>query len=649
MAAGERLFVDLLPESWTGEPPGLPREVVEELARRAREAERQARQQAALEAQRQVPAGAGAGREPADVHALHLRAAGADRRHHRSRQGQADAEVRRAAAVRSGRREARAAEGGRRDRRRRRRRQRRGEVLRSRSRPTCAPSARIPISSSTSRRSTSRGGAPIALPQAAAAGQRSAGRRRARRRPCRPRTRRRRTPRSTPRRTPKPNRSADAEAGRAASPCAAGRKPPRSPGAGPPRASAASRAAIRTVRWRPSCAARATTCACSSRSPSRRRPRCSSAPTRCGWCSTPRPPIDVAALGNDPSRTIRSAELSRARTRRRWCGSSSNGRACQRRCRRRRLGGHASATPMQGADQAAEHRPQHRRPGPRQHHHSVRRAAQGALARRSRHRRHAAGRHRARAGARLDQDPGLRRVPRARQRARHRDPAATPTIIKAELSADKMLLARPGGLTLSEADAAEDAARRPRADLRHQLWSFDRERRFHRAAVRADPRRGRGAVHAALRAPRSISRASISRAQMFAEAKAVLDVAIADDRPTAENPTALVLRAIANIMLGRVDAALKELAQSRWSATSTTRSSGARWPMRGRASGRRRATRSAMSRRDGRAADRVAAHRAEGRAARRDRGRRFRRRRQPPQRFRDDRRVAARSSRRSRC
>jgi hypothetical protein len=57
MTAGDRLFVDLLPESWTGEPPGLPRDVVEELARRANEAERVARQrELALEMQRKIPA-----------------------------------------------------------------------------------------------------------------------------------------------------------------------------------------------------------------------------------------------------------------------------------------------------------------------------------------------------------------------------------------------------------------------------------------------------------------------------------------------------------------------------------------------------------------------------------------------------------------
>jgi tetratricopeptide (TPR) repeat protein len=43
MEAGEKLFVDLLPESWTGLPPGLPQDVIDDLAKRAREAERLAR------------------------------------------------------------------------------------------------------------------------------------------------------------------------------------------------------------------------------------------------------------------------------------------------------------------------------------------------------------------------------------------------------------------------------------------------------------------------------------------------------------------------------------------------------------------------------------------------------------------------------
>ncbi|MGL4289025.1 MAG: hypothetical protein ACRCVA_21925, partial [Phreatobacter sp.] len=42
MEAGERLFVDMLPDSWRGAPPALPAEVVEDLTRRARDAERRA-------------------------------------------------------------------------------------------------------------------------------------------------------------------------------------------------------------------------------------------------------------------------------------------------------------------------------------------------------------------------------------------------------------------------------------------------------------------------------------------------------------------------------------------------------------------------------------------------------------------------------
>ncbi|MBN8972392.1 MAG: tetratricopeptide repeat protein [Rhizobiales bacterium] len=55
MVAGERLFVDLLPESWKGMPPGLPPEVVRELSERARAAERALRQQQAANAPKPLP------------------------------------------------------------------------------------------------------------------------------------------------------------------------------------------------------------------------------------------------------------------------------------------------------------------------------------------------------------------------------------------------------------------------------------------------------------------------------------------------------------------------------------------------------------------------------------------------------------------
>jgi tetratricopeptide (TPR) repeat protein len=56
MPAGNRLFIDLLPETWTGVPPGLPQDVVDELAQRARDAEKNARLARLLEEQRRAPA-----------------------------------------------------------------------------------------------------------------------------------------------------------------------------------------------------------------------------------------------------------------------------------------------------------------------------------------------------------------------------------------------------------------------------------------------------------------------------------------------------------------------------------------------------------------------------------------------------------------
>lgn len=56
MTAGERVFVDLLPDTWSGPPPSLPPEVVRELAERARAAERALRlQRAAAEAKKHPP------------------------------------------------------------------------------------------------------------------------------------------------------------------------------------------------------------------------------------------------------------------------------------------------------------------------------------------------------------------------------------------------------------------------------------------------------------------------------------------------------------------------------------------------------------------------------------------------------------------
>ena len=55
MTAGERIFVDFLPDGWTGPPPSLPQEVIRELSERARAAERLLRVQRAAEAAKKKP------------------------------------------------------------------------------------------------------------------------------------------------------------------------------------------------------------------------------------------------------------------------------------------------------------------------------------------------------------------------------------------------------------------------------------------------------------------------------------------------------------------------------------------------------------------------------------------------------------------
>lgn len=68
MNAGERTFVDLMPEGWKGPPPSLPQEVVKELAERARAAERALRaQRAAAEGKKRPPIRVRASMQPTFV------------------------------------------------------------------------------------------------------------------------------------------------------------------------------------------------------------------------------------------------------------------------------------------------------------------------------------------------------------------------------------------------------------------------------------------------------------------------------------------------------------------------------------------------------------------------------------------------------
>jgi tetratricopeptide (TPR) repeat protein len=55
ISVGERYYVDLLPDTWTGLKPGLPQEVIDDLSRRAREAESKLHQQRLSEREKKPP------------------------------------------------------------------------------------------------------------------------------------------------------------------------------------------------------------------------------------------------------------------------------------------------------------------------------------------------------------------------------------------------------------------------------------------------------------------------------------------------------------------------------------------------------------------------------------------------------------------
>jgi tetratricopeptide (TPR) repeat protein len=134
-----------------------------------------------------------------------------------------------------------------------------------------------------------------------------------------------------------------------------------------------------------------------------------------------------------------------------------------------------------------------------------------------------------------------------------------------ELDDDKIVIARPGGLNLSgvggSPEGGEGAGRAGAASftLDAQLWGFDREADFVRRQMEL--------MRSAAEAPeleRTARRLELARFYLarglYPEAKGVLDVALAKDVPKGEAAPALVLRAIAATLMGRSADALKDLA-----------------------------------------------------------------------------------------
>jgi tetratricopeptide (TPR) repeat protein len=131
--------------------------------------------------------------------------------------------------------------------------------------------------------------------------------------------------------------------------------------------------------------------------------------------------------------------------------------------------------------------------------------------------------------------------------------------VTAEVSRDRIVLSKPGGLTLSSAVAGSEralAAARPIFDVAE--WRKNQEENFvaredeliaAAAAVEADQRTA---------ARVDLARFYLSRA-MYPEAKAVLDLVLADAKPGLEDPVALIVHAVASSLMGRPEQAIKDL------------------------------------------------------------------------------------------
>jgi tetratricopeptide (TPR) repeat protein len=133
--------------------------------------------------------------------------------------------------------------------------------------------------------------------------------------------------------------------------------------------------------------------------------------------------------------------------------------------------------------------------------------------------------------------------------------------IAAELSADKITIGRPGGLSISPTllGAQQQVAPNFRGmTFDTQLWGFDRQAKF--SERQAELIRLAASAPPTQRKPARFNLARFYLAQeMPAEAKAVLDVAMADDRNNNDAVTGSILRSIANVMMDRSEEALKEL------------------------------------------------------------------------------------------
>ncbi|MGN6460592.1 MAG: tetratricopeptide repeat protein, partial [Pseudolabrys sp.] len=130
--------------------------------------------------------------------------------------------------------------------------------------------------------------------------------------------------------------------------------------------------------------------------------------------------------------------------------------------------------------------------------------------------------------------------------------------VSADLGSDKIVVGRPNGLILSSAVSHNSAAASRGVALDPQVWGFDRQANFLTRQAELIERAAN--LPAGKRQPARIDLARFYLARdMYPEAKAVLDLALKDDKPSESDITGVVLRAAANVMMVRPDDALKDL------------------------------------------------------------------------------------------
>ena len=133
--------------------------------------------------------------------------------------------------------------------------------------------------------------------------------------------------------------------------------------------------------------------------------------------------------------------------------------------------------------------------------------------------------------------------------------------ITVQTAADKIILDRPGGLTLSSVSGGSDhraaTATRPIFDVGD--WRKNQEGKF---IARQDALLT--AAAAADREHRAAARVELARFYlargMYVEAKSILDLAIVDANADAQDPVVLVVHSVASTLMGRPDWGLRDLA-----------------------------------------------------------------------------------------